>query len=258
MGKYSRRELAAFGLGFLGRARAAEPSYAVEYPDMLVTHVAKLVNRQADRWEQERNKLSTPAGIEARNSFVRAKAIELMHGFPERNDLSPSIVNTVERDGYRIEVVLFQSRPNFWVPGSLYIPASGSGPFPGIISPCGHSANGRLSRAYQALYIDLVKSGFVVLAYDPIGQGERLQAFDDRTVVRQHGGWGDIRHLNRRRGVAAPAVLVVHGHGDRQRTPHAHRPRIGDDSRRPGEEHRLERTAWNACCKRQLRRDRQE
>jgi cephalosporin-C deacetylase-like acetyl esterase len=67
------------------------------------------------------------------------------------------------------------------VTGSLYIPATGKGPFPAILSPCGHSAPGRLQPNYQFAYIDLVKSGFVVLAYDPIGQGERRQYWDPRT-----------------------------------------------------------------------------
>jgi dienelactone hydrolase len=34
---------------------------------------------------------------------------------------------------------------------------------------------------YQCVYIDLVKAGFVVLAYDPIGQGERRQYWNPET-----------------------------------------------------------------------------
>jgi cephalosporin-C deacetylase-like acetyl esterase len=185
---YSRREFAtcagraALGLGLLPRLKSAGArSYAAEYPHMLVTHVANMVNGLAERWDRERSKLKTAADIEARNRLVRQKAVALMHGFPDRNELSPAVVNIFQRQGYRIETLMFQSRPNFWVPASLYVPSQGTGPFPGIISPCGHSANGRLYAAYQSLYLILVKSGFVVLAYDPIGQGERRQHWNPQT-----------------------------------------------------------------------------
>src|SRR5947208_1261619 len=48
----------------------------------------------------------------------------------------------------------------------------------GVISPCGHSTNGKAAAAYQILHINLAKRGFVVLTYDPVGQGERSQFWD--------------------------------------------------------------------------------
>src|SRR5207247_10478526 len=68
---------------------------------------------------------------------IWARCTEMIHGLPERTPLNPVIVRVLEREGYRIESLMFESRPNFWVTASLYVPA-GSGPFPGIISPCGH------------------------------------------------------------------------------------------------------------------------
>ena len=38
------------------------------------------------------------------------------------------------------------------------------------------------------------QKGFVVFAYDPVGQGERLQAYDWR-VGRSIGGWGTEQHI---------------------------------------------------------------
>jgi cephalosporin-C deacetylase-like acetyl esterase len=161
---------------------AQEPRrYSAEFPDMLVNYVANRVNQVTGRWDEERAKIKTGADVEARNRLVRSKAMELLQPFPERGDLAPKIVRVLDRDGYRIEVLMFQSRRDFWVPASLYIPTAGRGPFPGIISPCGHSSNGRIYAAYQSMYLSLVKSGFVVLAYDPIGQGERRQHWNPFT-----------------------------------------------------------------------------
>jgi cephalosporin-C deacetylase-like acetyl esterase len=187
----NRRQFAARGLlasVLARRAAAAGASYSSEFPDMLVAWLANKMNRLAEHWDQERSKIRTPAEIEARNRFVREKAIAMIHGLPERTPLDPVIVNSFDREGYRLQTLMFQSRPNFWVPASLYIPTTGNGPFPGIISPCGHSANGRLYRAYQFMYMNLVKSGFVVLAYDPVGQGERRQYWNPQTGTNELGG----------------------------------------------------------------------
>ncbi len=166
---------------------AAPGPHSKELPDMLAQYFAERLNELAARWDRERENIRTPADLEARNRFVREKAIEMIHGLPERNPLDPVTVRTLDRDGYRIEVLRFQSRPNFWVTASLYVPTTGSGPFPGIISPCGHSANGRIYKAYQLTYLDLVHSGFVVLAYDPVGQGERRQYWNPQTGVSEVG-----------------------------------------------------------------------
>jgi cephalosporin-C deacetylase-like acetyl esterase len=155
--------------------------HTAEMPDMLLAHLARRLNALAAKWDQERAKLHSPANIESRNRFVREKFREMVHGFPERNPLEPVVVARHERSDYRFENVMFQSRPDFWVTGNLYIPKNGAGPFPGVISPCGHYPLSRMEPEYQAVYINLVKAGFVVLAYDPIGQGERRQYWNPQT-----------------------------------------------------------------------------
>ncbi|PYV44429.1 MAG: hypothetical protein DMG06_06535, partial [Acidobacteria bacterium] len=157
-------------------------------PDSLLTYLAQKTNALAAEWNRKRDQIHTPAELEKRNGFVRSKCIEMIHGLPERTPLHPVIVRVHERDGYRIENIMFQSRPNFWVTASLYVPTSGKEPFPGIISPCGHAAEARLYPPYQFMYMGLVKQGFVVLAYDPIGQGERRYFWNPRTKQNEIGG----------------------------------------------------------------------
>jgi cephalosporin-C deacetylase-like acetyl esterase len=162
-------------------ASAARPHlHSDDSPDMLLAFLTARLRALAERWDGERAKIKTAADIDARNRFVREKTRAMVHGWPERNPLQPAIVATHQRAGYRVENVMFQSRPNFWVTGNLYVPA-GKGPFPGVISPCGHYPLSRMQPEYQLVYIDLVKAGFVVLAYDPIGQGERRQYWNPQT-----------------------------------------------------------------------------
>ncbi len=176
--------------GAAGVGSPATPvrSYSEELPDMLLSYLAKKTSALADKWDQVRSKIQTGADVEVRNRFVRERIIEMLGGFPERNPLNLIVVRVLERDGYRVENVMFQSRPNFWVTANLYVPTSGGGPFPGIISPCGHYPEARLYPEYQFLYLNLVKTGFVVLAYDPIGQGERRHYWNPQTNHNEIGG----------------------------------------------------------------------
>ncbi len=166
---------------------AVDRSYAHDYPDMLFSWLAQRLNALADEWDSKREVLNTPADIEARNRFVREKFLGMIHGFPQRSPLNARVIRSAESDGCRIENLMFESRPDFWVTGNLYLPA-GRGPFPGIISPCGHYPLARMQPDYQAVYLNLVRNGFVVLAYDPIGQGERRQYSDPESAS---AGLGD-------------------------------------------------------------------
>ena len=86
----------------------------------------------------------------------------------------PRVTGTVERPGYRIEKVTFESRPRLYVTANLYVPA-GTGRRPAILGPLGHSVNGKAWPSYQKLFSNLARKGYVVLAYDPFGQGERIE-----------------------------------------------------------------------------------
>ncbi len=98
----------------------------------------------------------------------------------ERGPLKARVTGRLEREGYAVEKVIFESLPGFSVTGNLYLP-EGGGPFPAILHPCGHSTDGKAAEAYQRVNILLARQGFVVLCYDPIGQGERSQLVDRRT-----------------------------------------------------------------------------
>jgi len=98
-------------------------------------------------------------------------------GFPERTPLNARVVRRLQGDGYRVENVIFESRPQHHVTANLYLP-EGDGPFPGVIVPCGHSHNGKAANGYQRVSILLARHGMAALCYDPIGQGERYQMLD--------------------------------------------------------------------------------
>ncbi len=189
MMKFSRRELIEWsGLlaPVIGAPRPAiaqpgQPSYERDLPDMLLAHLAAHLNALAVKWDVVRDRIRTGADVETRNRLVREAMEKMIHGLPARNPLHGVVVRTQERKGYRVENLMFESQPGLWVTGNLYIPTAGRAPFPAIISPCGHYSLARMQPDYQAVYQNLVRNGFVVLAYDPIGQGERRQYWDPQT-----------------------------------------------------------------------------
>lgn len=176
--------------GLLSAPVAQDPAraYAEEMPDMLVSFLTGKLNRLASTWDEKRTSLRIAAALNQRNATVRENLLAMLGPFPQKSSLHARTVRSAEKDGYRVENVLFCSRPDFWVTGNLYVPTTGKGPFPAIVSPCGHYPLARMLPQYQSAYISLVKSGFVVLAYDPIGQGERRQYWDPATDATEVGG----------------------------------------------------------------------
>ena len=201
----SRRQFLAGSLALAAcpSLPAREASYSAQMPDMLLTHLSGKLNALASKWDAERAKIRTAADLETRNRFVRGKFRQMIHGQPERHALNPVITATHQREGYRIENVMFQSRPNFWVTGNLYVPAGGPGPFPAVISPCGHYALARMDPEYQFAYLNMVHSGFVVLAYDPVGQGERRQYWNPTT------GQADIANSTDEHSMPGQVLLLM-------------------------------------------------
>jgi cephalosporin-C deacetylase-like acetyl esterase len=145
---------------------------------MLPQYLMKIALGCLESRRQRVAQLAAPEDIARRQAYVREVIIKAIGGLPERTPLNSKIVGTLDRDGYKIEKVIFESQPNFFVTANLYLPKTGTPPYPGILFPLGHEAGAKAHSAWQHLLITFAKNGFVVLTYDPIGQGERIQNFD--------------------------------------------------------------------------------
>lgn len=114
----------------------------------------------------------------------REFSLRQIGGLPERTPLNPKVVARLTGEGYRVENVMFESRPDFHVSANVYLPLT-PGPWPGVIVPCGHSHTGKAAGGYQRICILLARHGMAAMCYDPIGQGERYQMLD-LTQERTH------------------------------------------------------------------------
>ncbi len=138
--------------------------------------------------------LRTKADAEAYCRDVREKLQRCFGPLPEKTPLNARVTRVLDRDGYRIENVIFDSRPGFPVTANLYVPTGRGGRLPGVIGTCGHSSNGKAADAYQSFAQGLARQGYVVLIFDPMGQGERMQHVD--AALKPRFGIGTAEHLH--------------------------------------------------------------
>lgn len=122
--------------------------------------------------------LSSLSDWQQRQQNLRKIFEEIVGPFPQRTPLNAKITGKFDKGDYRIENILYESQPGFYVSSSLFIPAKLKGKAPVIIFCSGHSNEGYRVKAYQQMYTNLVKKGFVVFAFDPVAQGERLEYAD--------------------------------------------------------------------------------
>jgi dienelactone hydrolase len=132
-------------------------------------------------------RIQTRAEAERRQEQVRARILAMIGGLPETHaPLNAKMGGRLERDGFRIEKVVFESLPAFYVTANVYLPATGAGPFPAVVMTPGHSPTGKAGE--YVLAANLARNGIAALAYDPMSEGERLQYFDAATGKSAVGG----------------------------------------------------------------------
>lgn len=156
-------------------------SYYSDSENSLYKYFCAVAFEQLAAREQEISKLKTTTDWLDRQAWVKNKLSEIIGPLPERTPLNVKITGVIQKKGYRVEKMVYESRPGFYVPSALFIPDNLKGEAPAILNPIGHSWASFRRDVYQHKIINLVKKGFIVFAYDPIGQGERLQYYDTNT-----------------------------------------------------------------------------
>ena len=169
--------------------------YDVE--NQLPRYLRAVAEEGFERARSERREIDGRQAAMADADRKRAYFLDAIGGLPDEPcELRAERTGRLRRDGYDVENVVFESLPDFHVTANVYVPreardegtdeSSGeredeNRASPGILFCCGHSDLGKGATVYQQVCIDLVRNGFVVLAIDPLGQGERHQFYDPET-----------------------------------------------------------------------------
>jgi len=124
------------------------------------------------------------AGLKTKNDWIKRQQIvknklkELIGTFPRKEALNPEITGITQKEGYRIEKIIYEPVPGFYEIGCLYIPDKINGKAPAILNVFGHDQASFREEYYQVIITNLVKKGMIVFAIDPLGQGEHVQYYD--------------------------------------------------------------------------------
>ncbi len=167
---------------------------------MLFDHLRAEADRHLARRREEVAGLATAEQVVARQRRLREWLRQSLGEFPEPGPAPVGrVTGELVGEGYRVQKVIYDSRPGLPVTAALYLP-DGPGPFPGVLVPCGHSDAAKAYDAYQRICILLARNGFAVLCFDPLGQGERRQ-FPGRQ-------WGSYPSLPEHMMIGTSALLV--------------------------------------------------
>ena len=147
-------------------------------------------------WDHIRAKeaLTTADDVRARAHHVRQAFLDSLGGIPQTEEpLNAYSSGVVRRTGYAIEKIVYESQPKVYVPSLLYVPDRLASPAPAVLFLCGHAREAKAWPEYQRVCHDLAINGFVVLAMDPTGQGERVTHYDPDTGAMPIP-WGTTEH----------------------------------------------------------------
>jgi cephalosporin-C deacetylase-like acetyl esterase len=182
--------------GQFAESASAQSKYTPlnRYPRMLHDWYAEQIRNAEALHIQSIQSLMSKEDAQRYIAEVRGKIRTCFGPEPERTPLNPLVTGIVERETYRIEKVIFESRPHFPVTANLYLPKNVDGKCPAVVGTCGHSSNGKAAAPYQSFAQGLARLGIACLIYDPIGQGERIQYTQDNVTSKI--GVGVNEHLH--------------------------------------------------------------
>jgi len=170
--------------------------------------ITPFLQYQAEQaWSEDNDRLKVWDAIHSERELLetqtelRQKVLQMIGGLPEvKTDLHPRVTGRIQMDGFTIEKLIFQSLPGVYVTALVYVPDDHSKKHPAVLVPAGHAADGKFH--YQALSQRLVGRGYVVISWDPTGQGERSQFWDAtkgksryNLICGEHAVMGNLAYL---------------------------------------------------------------
>jgi hypothetical protein len=126
--------------------------------------------------------LNSLSGWQQRQKLIRETLLVIVGPFPEKTPLNAKITRIVDKDSFRVEHIVYESQPGFYVTSSMFIPGGlkKGRKLPVVIYCSGHTNDG-YHGSYQQVILNMVRKGFIVFAFDPVDQGERLEYYDPET-----------------------------------------------------------------------------
>lgn len=168
------------------------PAYDVR--DQLKRHVYARSSAAFAAGDAARDAVRDLTALAERQRYIRERFLAGIGGLPRSDSpLNARVTGVIEEPGLRIEKVVFESRPGVFVTANLYLPEKREAPSGAVLFLCGHALEAKGYPEYQKVCRHLAAAGLVVLAQDPLGQGERLGYYEP-SLGEATVPWGTSEH----------------------------------------------------------------
>jgi len=163
----------------------------IEYSDLsnsMYHQISCMAYERLDKRKSEIDKLNSKKEWQRYQKDIFNSLFEGMDKLPKNTPLNARVTGKIDKDSYTVEKIVYESQPEFYVTAAMFIPKKREEKTPAIIYCSGHSDLAFRSPVYQNVILNLVDKGFIVFAFDPVGQGERFQYFNPETGKSDIGG----------------------------------------------------------------------
>jgi len=172
--------------------------------DALVDWMNQIAQGQLRQRAKAISEIHTKAQADRRKQWVRRQMLDDMGGLPHyQGPLKARVTGQLRASSYTIEKVIYESLPGLYVTANVYRPNQ-PGRYPAVLLQAGHTQEGKPED--QRMAANLAMKGFVVLCFDPIGQGEREQTYSPQ-LDAPLAGWSVPEHIQ----MGAQTMLLGQG-----------------------------------------------
>ncbi len=160
--------IAALGAGCVRSGEEAVPTWSERSKADVMAYLTERAQEITDKFVEETASQESWEAVQK----TRREELRSMLGIDYQTrdtPLNPQITGRIERDGYSVEKISFESMPKVYVTTNLYLPTERSGPVPTVIYVCGHAYSPHGAKtAYQRHGHTLARHGYAALMIDPI------------------------------------------------------------------------------------------
>ncbi|MCP5116984.1 MAG: hypothetical protein GY953_39680, partial [bacterium] len=138
-----------------------------ESKQQIEQYIVRAARSQTARAAKE---LSGKAAWEPLRAQRRKQMLDMLglDPLPPRTPLNVRVTGKLDRGGYTVEKIAFESKPKLYATANLYVP-KGDGPWPAVVYVCGHDRSMHGNKTVHQHYpITLAKHGYVCLILDSI------------------------------------------------------------------------------------------
>ncbi|MDO5567518.1 MAG: acetylxylan esterase, partial [Planctomycetia bacterium] len=155
----------------------ARCGFVSEPQQMVSNYLLDCLEQTRINWQAKYDAVVTPEDVlayqKSRVDYFRRQLGTMW----DKTPLNAKVIGTIQKEGVRIEKILFESVPGFYVTATMYLPSAEKykPPYPAILGVCGHNNEGKAAARQILADVFAAQCGLAMLVIDPIDQGERLQ-----------------------------------------------------------------------------------